>query len=199
MKSTIIIASAIIAAAIGGSSVLLSYSTAQAEANRLNAFFSFLERAANQKDSSGETQLQALSSGVVRSISKGFESGFNRPSDKDKKKLDEYLEDISALPLSDVQLVADGNTSEKVIGLVTNNTQKPISDIKLNVIYRNQDGGLIDVASSFTSIDGNLLPGKQFGFAIDRRYGNSSDSDSDLAAKKAASVDVSIASLRTSL
>lgn len=153
-----------------------------------------LEAATKVKDDNGKTQLgrvfEGLSSSAGRAISDGFESGQN-------EKTKEQLPVMEKITLKEIKIVAGSQKhQERVIGVVKNDSAETVSDVKLNVIFKDQDGKLMDVSTSFSRVEGTLKPGAELGFEVKRDLGSYNEKEEVLAARKAASAVVAITGLR---
>jgi hypothetical protein len=160
----------------------------------VKTFLTDLEAAVQVKDADGKTSLnrifEGLSSTAAASLQQGFSAGQN---EKDKAELAVR----EKLLVKDVKIV-DGSqkNQERVIGLVRNESDKTVTNVRFNTRFKDASGSLIDVNATFTQLQGTLKPGDELGFEIRRDLGNFREDESVLASRKAASAEVSIVDLR---
>lgn len=163
-------------------------------ASPVKTFFAELEAVAQTKDASGKTSLnrifEGFSSSAASSIQQGFSAGQN---EKDKAQ----LAAIEKIQVKEVKIV-DGSqkNQERVIGIVRNDSDKTVTNVRFNALFKNAEGKLIDVNATFSQLQGTLKPGGELGFEIRRELGGFRDEDAVLAARKAATAEVSIVELR---
>lgn len=153
-----------------------------------------LETAASVKDAEGKTRLnrilEGMSSSAGRAISTGFESGQN-------EKAQAEMAVIEKITINEIKLVAGSQKhQERVIGVIKNESATPVSDVKLNVLFKDKDGQLMDVSTTFSRVEGVLKPGAELGFEVRRDLGSFSEKEEMLATRKAASAVVAITGLR---
>lgn len=189
MKTNLIPA-LILAAALLATGYLFSRSSGSAVEKTLAQ----LEAATKEKDGNGKTQLgrvlEGISASAGQAISSGFESGQN-------EKTKEQLPIMEKITLKEIKIVAGSQKNqERVIGLIKNDSAEIVSDVKLNVIFRDQDGKLMDVSTLFSRVEGPLKPGVELGFEVKRDLGAYNEKEEVLAARKAGTAVVAVTGLR---
>lgn len=153
-----------------------------------------LETATQTKDAGGKTQLsrilEGMSASAGRSISAGFESGQN-------EKTKDELAVIEKITLTEIKIVAGSQkTHERVIGVIKNESSATVSDVKFNVMFKDKDGRLMDVSTTFSRLEGSIKPGAELGFEVKRDLGSFSEKEDVLAARKATTAVVAVTDLR---
>lgn len=152
-----------------------------------------LEHSVQAKDAQGNTQVARIASGLSRSTADGIRQGFQGGHEEDVKK---ELETREKVALREIKIVPGRmKNQEKVIGLLKNGSSETIQNVSLNVIFKDANGGLLDVSSRSSSIHGILKPGDEVGFEVERELGGFREKEDDLAQRKAADVTVSVTGL----
>jgi hypothetical protein len=190
MTNNNIVPALIIAAAI----VFVAFIARPNAGRQVDAMFNQIEDAVQRKDAAGKTQLTRIFEGASKSASSGLSAGFeNGQSDKAK----EELAARDKLSVRNVKLVpAQSKNQERVIGTVKNDGIAAVADVRLNVSYYDKAGELIDVSSTFSSVQGVIKPGEELAFEVSRTIGEFNAKDDFLAAHKASSAKIAINGLR---
>jgi hypothetical protein len=157
-------------------------------------FLSGLESLSAEKDKDGNSRIKKSITNLVGDVGSGVREGFQKGFSSNNEGIIVGLNDIE---ISQVKF-ADGRMSneEKVIGIIKNKGTDHISDIELNVVIKDKDGKLIDVVSSFTRVDGVLLPNSELGFSIDRSLGSFDDDKEKMQGNKGAMAEVRVVKMK---
>jgi hypothetical protein len=180
----------IIAAAI----VSVAFIVRPNAARQVDSALNQIEDAVQKKDAGGKTQLSRIFEGVSKSASSGLSAGFeNGQSDRAK----EELAARDKLAVRNIKLVAgQSKNQERLIGTVKNDGAGTVSDVRLNVTYFDKDGNLLDVSSTFSSVQGAIKPGEELGFEVSRTLGEFNQKEDVFAAHKASTAKVVVCGLR---
>jgi hypothetical protein len=150
-----------------------------------------IEAAVLTKNSEGKTRTTELVEGLVSSVSEGFRSGLSVGGADDSEKAKIESEARGKLTLREVKLArGERNDEERVIGIVRNDSTAIVTRADANVIFRDQNGALIDVKNSARLFDDSLNPGQEVGFEVERSLGDFSEEEGVLASRKAAAVSI---------
>lgn len=185
MKSNIIPA-LIIAVAI----LAVAFISRQGGTAQVQAVLDQLEQSVQNKDAAGKSQVSRIAAGLSRSVSEGFQQGFQGTQNEDFKR---DVDLRQKLLIHAVKIVPGRmKHQEKVIGLLRNDCSETIRNVSLNVVFKNAAGELLDVASRSSSVQGILKPGDELGFEVDRELGNFQEKEEILAQRKAASATINV-------
>lgn len=186
---TNLIPSLVIAAAILGAGFLVSRDSA----SPVETFFVDLEEAISAKDDDGKTQVGRIVEGLSSTVAESFQAGVSGGQNEEAR---EELAVIEQLVLKDVGIARGSHKAEeRVIGVIRNDSAETISDVKLGVIFRGENGRLVDVGTQFARVEGVLKPGAERGFSLDRDLGDFEEAEEVLNARKATTAEVSVTGL----
>jgi hypothetical protein len=180
----------IIAAALLACGFFVRQAVTTSAAIQFDALLSKFEETSQKKADGADSRITSAVKGFSHSVAEGFKSAMNDSKDQEKRTEAE-LKVRDALTFREVKLVSSQQKSqERVIGLVKNGSDGPLNNIQLSILYKDKDGGLLDVGSGY--VRGLLRPGEEAGFEANRSLGDYNEKEDVLARRRAASVVVSV-------
>lgn len=193
MKSNLIPA-LVLAAAILVAAFSLRHIPTVDPAASLDAVLAKLEDAAQKKDG-GESRLGRIFQGMSRSISSGFAASTREFEARELERTKGELATRDLVHVLEAKIASSqSRNAERIIGLVKNDSDKVVTNIRLNVIYRDREGHLLDVGSS-VNVQGHLRPGQTIGFDGMRSLGDYNEAPELLASRKSESISVAVVGL----
>ena len=152
---------------------LLNVSRETTADKEMRAAYNELNKIATElSENPNNGEVQAVVSNFAGQIVDGFKMAFNNADEQNV-----YLSVIDKVSLTDVKTVPSGwKHKEKIIGVISNDSNRTISSIKINILSYDADGSLIDVNNQSLSSIKALRPQEKIGFEIDRSLGEHSDS-----------------------
>jgi hypothetical protein len=135
--------------------------------------------------------IKKMISAIIGQAAKGIKDGFQKMGSIDPQKdLEDFRVLRQKLLISDVQLAPIGwKGQEKVIGKITNTSDKPLQNIQLQITFFDAAGKLMDVTNKWISEIKVLEPHESIGFSETRSYAQMNDKDDKIEAGKSSKVE----------
>lgn len=141
-------------------------------------------------DNPNNGKIKEIVSGFASQVVGGFKGAFDNSEEMLKFKIA-----FTKVTLSDVKFVAaDRKNKEKIIGIITNDSNELIKNIKITIMAYDEEDNLIDVTNSWLSEVKILQSSRSIGFAIERSLGEYNDSEDLLNSRKATKITATISS-----
>lgn len=113
------------------------------------------EEIAKKEEEEAKLSTEKQKSDQLSSLSRGFGSVASANSS----------DGTSRVVLANVQLLTDLSPT-RIVGEVVNQLQVPITNVKVSVLFVNNQGNPIDLSSDFVPINGTMAPGQKLPFEV---------------------------------
>ncbi len=174
--------------------VLQSYvgkSTLQSE---IRDAYSEVQRISDELATTDEPgRIKEVVANFATQVVDGIKSGF-KGNNTDLIRFNKVRQKISISDLS--RGTTQWKNKEKFIGVIRNNSDHPVSQIRANLVSYSKEGKMIDVSVKWRSAIKLLPPAESFPFTVERELGSHSLSAEELNSRKAASFEIRVVSFQ---